>query len=77
MLSALLATNAMPRRIHIVPSVMMNGWTREPDDEQPVEHAAEQADADGYAEAEQRRSRPPTPAPCARSTIAMVTPASA
>ena len=30
MLSARVATNAMPRRIHIVPSVMMNGCTRSP-----------------------------------------------
>ena len=30
MLSALLATKATPRRIHIVPSVMMKGWTRRP-----------------------------------------------
>ncbi len=30
MLSALVATNAIPRSTHIVPSVMMNGWTRSP-----------------------------------------------
>jgi hypothetical protein len=30
MLSAFVATNAMPRSIHIVPSVTMKGWTRRP-----------------------------------------------
>ena len=36
MLSAPLITNAMPRRIHIVPSVMMNGCTRSPTTIKPL-----------------------------------------
>ena len=36
MLSALLATNAMPRTIHIVPSVMMNGCTPSPTTSPPL-----------------------------------------
>ena len=36
MLSAFVATNAMPRSTHIVPSVMMNGWTRSPTTSAPL-----------------------------------------
>ena len=76
MLSALLATKAMPRRIHIVPSVMMNGWTPSPTTISPLttpqsrptptdmprpSTAVATADSGAYA----------------RSTIAVVTPASA
>src|SRR4029079_18566830 len=64
MLSALVATNAMPRRTHIVPSVMMNGCTRSPTTSIPLssphtkpkaEHSctqpAHQADADARYQA--------------------------
>jgi len=76
MLSALVATKAMPRRIHMLPSVMMNGCTRSPTTSAPLSSP--------------QRSPTPThtanpvstvPAllvvPMARSTSAIDTPASA
>ena len=46
MLSAFVATNAMPRSTHIVPSVMMNGCTRSPTTSAPLSSPHAQPDAD-------------------------------
>ena len=77
MLSALLATNAIPRRIHIVPSVMMNGCTPRPDHHPAVDRAADETDAERDPEREERPWPTGAKGPANRRTIAVVTPASA
>ena len=76
MLSALLVTNAMPRNTHIVPSVMMNGCTRNPTTITPL--------ASPHSNPMPRHSVMPTSTVSsglenchARNAIAMVVPASA
>ena len=76
MLSAPLTTNAMPRRIHIVPSVMMNGCTRRPTTISPLTAPQIRPTDSDTA----RPSATVAAAPdgsTARSTIAIATPASA
>ena len=77
MLSAPLTTNAIPRRIHIVPSVMMNGWTRRPTTISAVDRAADEPDGKRHGRARAPRVATGRTAPRARSTIAIATPASA
>ena len=76
MLSALLVTNAMPRRIHIVPSVMMNGCTRSPTTIAPLSAPAASPTATQTPNASSTALAPPLGA-AARNASAMVTPASA
>jgi hypothetical protein len=76
MLSASLETNAIPRRIHIVPSVMMNGCTFRPTTISPltVPHTSPTASATPAPTANVATE---SIGPSARSTIAAATPASA
>ena len=76
MLSALLATNAIPRRIHIVPSVMMNGCTFRPTTISPLSAPHARPTPTDTASPSATVSTAPA-GPYARSTIAVVTPASA
>ena len=76
MLSALLVTNAMPRRIHIDPSVMMNGCTRSPTTSTPLSAPAASPTATQTRNASSTALTPPMGA-AARSARPMVTPDSA
>ena len=49
-------TKAMPRRIHIVPSVTMNGWTRSPTTSTPLSSPLSETNADARDESDDRRS---------------------
>ena len=76
MLSARLMTKATPRRIHIVPRVMMNGWTPSPMIITPLARPQTKATS-------RQVPRPSSTVitgssgPAARSTIAIATPDSA
>src|SRR6188472_887705 len=75
MLSALLLTKAIPRSTHIVPSVMMNGCTPSPTTINPLttpQSSPTPTDMTRPVTAPDDPSRP-----WVRSTIAVVTPASA
>ncbi len=73
MLSALDTTNATPRYTHIVPSVMMNGWTPRRHTMTPLSKPQPKPTPTQIARAAHGASADSLP----RSTSAMVTPASA
>ena len=76
MLSALLVTNAMPRRIHMMPRVMMNGCTRSPTTITPLSAPAASPTDDADDNASSTALTPPIGA-AARSASPIVTPDSA
>ena len=76
MLSALLVTKAIPRRIHMLPSVMMNGCTRSPTTITPLSAPAPMPTTTQTTRASSTVARPPPPG-VPRTTSPIVTPASA
>jgi hypothetical protein len=76
MLSALLVTNAIPRTIHIVPRVMMNGWTPSPTTRAPL-MAPQRSPMPSDTVRPRAIIVSGSSGPALRSTMAVVTPARA